>query len=258
MTILTQEEEQRYSRQILLRQIDFEGQESLKSSRILIIGLGGLGCAAAQYLAVAGVGKMTLVDDDKVEISNLQRQVLHSDGTIGQWKVDSAKHSLQKLNPHVQIQTIHERLSDNALLPLVEAHDVVLDCSDNLETRNQLNALCFKVKKTLISGAAIRIEGQLITFTYTEDEPCYQCFSALFGEHTLTCTEAGVLSPIVGVIGAMQALEALKVITKISPVSSKYISIFDGIQGEWRRFNIQKKSDCPVCGIFLESDSMKE
>ncbi|PSW88356.1 molybdopterin-synthase adenylyltransferase MoeB, partial [Photobacterium angustum] len=172
---LTDDEMLRYNRQIILRQFDFEGQEALKASSMLILGAGGLGCASTQYLAAAGVGKLTLIDDDKVEVSNLQRQVLHHDATVGLLKVDSAKEALCRINPYLTVDTIAKRLADEALLPLIESHDIVLDCSDNVDPRNQLNRLCFKTKTPLISGAAIRMEGQISVYTYQDNEPCYQC-----------------------------------------------------------------------------------
>ncbi len=178
MDILSPQEELRYNRQIILRQFDFDGQEALKQSRVLMIGAGGLGCAAAQYLVAAGIGQLTLVDDDKVELSNLQRQVLHCDATVGEMKVHSAQKALERLNPHTKITAIATRLNDDELQALVEQHHVVLDCTDNVATRNQLNRLCFALKTPLVSGAAIRLEGQVAVFTYADSEPCYECLSA--------------------------------------------------------------------------------
>ncbi|MDD1794593.1 molybdopterin-synthase adenylyltransferase MoeB [Enterovibrio sp. ZSDZ42] len=247
MDILSPEEELRYNRQIVLRQFDFDGQEALKQSQVLILGAGGLGCAASQYLAAAGIGKITLIDDDRVELSNLQRQVLHNDSTIGELKVESAAKALRVLNPHVSIDTIEKRLDDNALLALIEQHSIVIDCSDNIGTRNQLNQLCFCSKTPLISGAAIRLEGQVAVFTYGEKEPCYQCLSALFGEQVLSCVEAGILSPVVGIIGATQALEAIKVISKFSPAPTGKIMFYDALSSEWRSFSLPKNPKCGAC-----------
>ncbi|MDD1783702.1 molybdopterin-synthase adenylyltransferase MoeB [Enterovibrio sp. ZSDZ35] len=247
MDILSPEEELRYNRQIILRQFDFEGQEALKQSKVLVLGAGGLGCAASQYLAAAGVGELTLIDDDKVELSNLQRQVLHSDATIGDLKVDSAARSLTALNPHLTVNTISTRLNDDALSELIEKHSLVLDCSDNVDTRNQLNRLCFKHKTPLVSGAAIRLEGQVAVFTYGDNEPCYQCLSAMFGEQALSCVEAGILSPVVGVIGAMQALEAIKVVSKFAALPTGKLMMFDAMESQWRSFNLLKNPNCPVC-----------
>ncbi|NCO46515.1 MAG: molybdopterin-synthase adenylyltransferase MoeB, partial [Vibrio sp.] len=155
MEILSDQELLRYNRQIILKQFDFEGQEALKQSSILILGAGGLGCAASQYLATAGVGSLTLIDDDVVELSNLQRQVLHSDADIGRKKVDSAAESLRMLNPYLTVNTVDQRLEDAQLKALIEQHSLVLDASDNLDTRNQLNKICFQTKTPLVSGAAI-------------------------------------------------------------------------------------------------------
>lgn len=248
MELLSDKEMLRYNRQIILKQFDFEGQEALKQSSVLILGAGGLGCAASPYLVSAGVGTVTLIDDDVVEVSNLQRQVLHNDDTVGLKKVESAAQALSKLNPYASVNTIAKRLGDDELLPLVESHSVVLDCSDNVETRNQLNRLCFATKTPLISGAAIRMEGQISVYTYQNDEPCYQCLSALFGQQALTCVEAGVMAPLVGIVGATQAMEAIKVIAKMgTPVSGKLLML-DAMSMSWREMKLAKNTGCSVCG----------
>ncbi|RXJ74957.1 molybdopterin-synthase adenylyltransferase MoeB [Veronia nyctiphanis] len=247
MDILSPEEELRYNRQILLRQFDFDGQEALKTSKVLMLGAGGLGCAAAQYLVAAGIGELTLIDDDVVELSNLQRQVLHSEQTIGQQKVESAKQSLEKLNPHVIIKPINKRLGNDVLSDLISTHDIVVDCSDNLPTRNQLNRLCFSTKTPLVSGAAIRTEGQLAVFTYQDNEPCYQCLSALFGEQSLSCVEAGVLAPVVGIIGTMQALETIKHLSSIGTHQTGKLMMFDAMSCQWQTLVLPKRPDCPTC-----------
>ena len=215
MTELTQAEELRYNRQIVLKAVDFDGQEKLKDSKMLIVGLGGLGCAASQYLTVAGVGHLTLLDFDTVSLSNLQRQVLHDDSRLDMPKVESAKLSLQRLNPHIQINTLNGLLGEEKLTEVISHFDVVLDCTDNVETRNQLDIACRKNKVPLVSGAAIRMEGQVSVFTYEAETPTYQTLSRLFGENVLSCMEAGVLAPIVGIVGSIQALEAIKVRLKI-------------------------------------------
>lgn len=247
MDILSPQEELRYNRQIILRQFDFDGQEALKQSRVLMIGAGGLGCAAAQYLVAAGIGHLTLVDDDKVELSNLQRQVLHCDATVGEMKVHSAQKALERLNPHTEITAIATRLNDDELQALVEQHHIVLDCTDNVATRNQLNRLCFALKTPLVSGAAIRLEGQVAVFTYADNEPCYECLSALFGEQALSCVEAGILSPVVGIIGATQALEAIKVVTHFAAIPSGKVMLYDAMSSEWRHFGLPKSSNCKTC-----------
>lgn len=247
MDILSPEEELRYNRQIILRQFDFDGQEALKKGRVLVLGAGGLGCAATQYIAAAGIGTLTLIDDDRVELSNLQRQVLHSDATIGELKVESAAKSLRQLNPHTQVETIAERLNDEAMKTLIDRHDLVVDCSDNVQTRNQLNRLCYETRTPLVSGAAIRLEGQVAVFTYRDDEPCYQCLSALFGEQALSCVEAGILSPVVGIIGASQALEAIKLLSGFAAAPTGKVMLYDAMSSEWRSFSLPKYPNCPVC-----------
>lgn len=248
MEILSDAEMLRYNRQIILKAFDFEGQEALKQSSILILGAGGLGCASSQYLATAGIGKLSLIDDDKVELSNLQRQVLHHDADIGKLKVESAAQALKELNPALEIVTVAKRLNDEALLSLVQEHDLVLDASDNVDTRNQLNRLCYQTKTPLVSGAAIRMEGQVSVFTYQdESEPCYQCLSALFGSNALSCVEAGVMAPMVGIIGAVQAMEAIKVIAGLGkPIQGK-ILMLDAMTMSWREMKLMKQPHCPTC-----------
>lgn len=248
MVELTDAEMLRYNRQIILRQFDFEGQEALKSASALVLGAGGLGCASTQYLAAAGIGALTLIDDDKVEVSNLQRQVLHNDNTVGMLKVESAKQALQTINPNVSISTIAARLDDNTLHDLIAKHDIVLDCSDNVETRNQLNRLCHQLKTPLVSGAAIRMEGQISVYTYQANEPCYQCLSALFGQQALTCVEAGIMSPVVGIVGAVQAMETIKVIADMGQPLSGKILMLDAMTMSWREMKLSKQPACPVCG----------
>lgn len=249
MEILSDQEMLRYNRQIVLKQFDFEGQEALKQASILILGAGGLGCASSQYLATAGIGKLTLIDDDIVELSNLQRQVLHHDADIGKKKVQSAAESLKLLNPFIQVDTIDRRLNDDELRVLIEAHTLVLDASDNVDTRNQLNRLCYQSKTPLVSGAAIRMEGQISVFTYQdENAPCYQCLSSLFGGGALSCVEAGVMAPVVGIIGAMQAMEAIKVIANYGTPKQGKILILDAMTMSWRDMGLMKMPNCSVCG----------
>lgn len=234
MSELSYQEELRYNRQIILKSVGFEGQEKLKESKILIVGLGGLGCSASQYLACAGIGHLTLLDFDRVSLSNLQRQVLHDDSRLDMLKVESARLSLQQLNPHIKIDTIAERLSEKALYQLIPQFHLVLDCTDNVEIRNQLDRACQQAKVPLISGAAIRMEGQVSVFTYQEGAPTYRSISQLFGENNLSCVEAGVLSPIVGVVGSIQALEAIKVLLNIGKNLSGRLLIIDGMNMQVR------------------------
>lgn len=246
--ILSDAEILRYSRQISIKSMDFDGQEKLKQAKILIIGAGGLGCAASQYLAVAGAGSMTLVDFDTVELSNLQRQVLHQDANVGQAKVDSAKQSLMALNPHIQIDTINAVLDDHEIDALVAEHSIVMDCTDNVAVREQLNQSCFKHKKPLISAAAIRMEGMVTVFDYQDSTPCYHCFSKLFGEQQLSCVESGILAPVVGMIGCLQAVEAIKVIANMGKTLAGRILMIDAMTMEFREMKLPKMPQCKVCG----------
>lgn len=247
MQELTDEEMLRYNRQIILRGFDFDGQEKLKASKVLVIGLGGLGCAATPYLAAAGVGLLTLVDFDTVSLSNLQRQTLHRDATIGKPKVDSAKTQLSAINPHIRIDTIDAQLDDSQLNNLIVQHHVVLDCTDNVAIREQLNRLCFQHKKPLVSGAAIRMEGQVCVFTYQDETPCYRCLSRLFGENNLTCVEAGVMAPLVGTIGTLEAMETIKLLTNYGTVHAGKVLFFDAMSMEFRQFKLTKDAHCEVC-----------
>ncbi|MGB3252784.1 molybdopterin-synthase adenylyltransferase MoeB [Buttiauxella gaviniae] len=245
---LSDQEMLRYNRQIILRGFDFDGQEALKSARVLVVGLGGLGCAAAPYLAAAGVGLLTLLDFDTVALSNLQRQTLHRDATIGQPKVDSARDMLAAINPHIQIETVNALLDEAQLLERVAQHDLVLDCTDNVAIRNQLNQCCFTSQKPLVSGAAIRMEGQISVFTYQDGEPCYRCLSRLFGENALTCVEAGVMAPLVGVIGSLQAMEAIKLLANYGTPASGKIVMYDAMSCQFREMKLPRNSHCEVCG----------
>lgn len=245
---LSDEEMLRYNRQIVLRGFDFDGQEKLKAAQVLVIGLGGLGCAAAPYLASAGVGHLTLLDFDSVSLSNLQRQILHSDAKIGVAKVASAQQQLAAINPHCQLEPIDAQLDDVQLSTLIARHDAVVDCTDNVDTREQINRLCFQHKVPLISGAAIRMEGQLSVFTWQPGEPCYRCISRLFGDQVLSCVEAGVMAPLVGVVGAMQAMETLKVLTAFGQPASARLLMYDAMSAEFRSMKVAQDAHCEVCG----------
>lgn len=245
---LSDSEMLRYNRQIVLRGFDFDGQEALKAARVLVVGLGGLGCAAAQYLAASGVGEMTLLDFDTVSLSNLQRQTLHSDTTLGEPKVDSARASLARINPHVQLHTINALLDDDTLAAQIAAHSLVLDCTDNVAIRNQLNAHCFRHKIPLVSGAAIRMEGQISVFTWQPGDACYRCLSRLFGENALTCVEAGVMAPLVGVIGSLQAMEAIKVLSHFGTPAAGKIVMYDAMTCQFREMKLMRNPGCEVCG----------
>ncbi len=245
---LTDAEALRYNRQIILRGFDFDGQEKLKAARVLIVGLGGLGCAAAPYLVAAGVGHLTLVDFDTVSLSNLQRQILHRDARIGMTKVESARLELSAINPHAQIETVDGQLDDDQMAAQIAACDLVLDCTDNVATRNLLNRLCHAQRKPLVSGAAIRMEGQLSVFTYQPGEPCYRCLSRLFGDNALTCVEAGVMAPLVGTIGTLQAMEAIKLLTQYGQPLTGKLLMFDAMTMQFREMKLPKDPQCDVCG----------
>lgn len=245
---LTDDEALRYNRQIILRGFDFDGQEKLKAARVLIVGLGGLGCAAAPYLVAAGVGHLTLVDFDTVSLSNLQRQILHRDARIGMTKVESARLELSAINPHAQIETVDAQLDDDQMAAQITACDLVLDCTDNVATRNLLNRLCHAQRKPLVSGAAIRMEGQLSVFTYQPGEPCYRCLSRLFGDNALTCVEAGVMAPLVGTIGTLQAMEAIKLLTQYGQPLTGKLLMFDAMTMQFREMKLPKDPQCEVCG----------
>jgi len=238
MIELSHEEELRYNRQIILKRVDFNGQEKLKASKMLIVGLGGLGCAASQYLAAAGVGNLTLLDFDTVSLSNLQRQVLHCDARLNMPKVESAKIALKQINPHINIETINAKLDEEKLAEIIPHFDIVLDCTDNVEIRNQLDRQCNHAKIPLISGAAIRMEGQVSVFTYEPNTPTYRDLSKLFGQNVLSCVEAGVLAPIVGIVGTIQALEAIKVRLKIGKNLCGRLLMSDGFSMNIREIKL--------------------
>lgn len=238
----------RYSRQIMLPDIDIEGQQKLLSATVLILGLGGLGSPVAMYLASAGVGKLILCDDDRVDLSNLQRQVVHQTSDIGIPKTESAQRSLMALNPDVKIETVNIRLDYDGLIEQISNCDVVVDCSDNFDTRYLLNEVCVKLHKPLVSGAAIRMEGQVSVFyNFSPQDPCYRCLYRDGEEMVENCSENGVLSPIVGIIGSIQALETLKILANVGNTLRGRLLIFDGKAMEWREIKLKKDPKCPVC-----------
>jgi molybdopterin/thiamine biosynthesis adenylyltransferase len=237
----------RYSRQIMLPQVDLEGQEKLLASRVLIIGMGGLGSPLVMYLAAAGIGHLVIVDDDVVELSNLQRQIVHDTNDIGASKVESAKQTIQNLNPEIKVTAYSERLQEKQLSEEVTSADVVIDATDNFNSRFALNAQSVKSKTPLISGAAIRMEGQVSVFNKTPDSPCYRCLYKDEGELDATCSNNGVLSPVVGIIGSIQATEAIKVLLNIGECLDGKLLMFDAMQMEWRTLKLKKDPACPVC-----------
>lgn len=237
----------RYSRQLLLEDIALEGQKKLLASRVLIVGLGGLGSPAALYLAAAGVGTLVLADDDSVHISNLQRQILFTSEDINQPKSQAAQRRLQQLNPGINIQMIGERLQGKSLSQAVSDASLVLDCSDNMATRQAINAACVTHHKPLISASAVGFGGQLMVLTPPWDNGCYRCVWPDENEPERNCRTAGVMGPVVGVMGTLQALEAIKLLTGMTPVSGS-LRLFDARQHSWRALSMQKSAQCPVCG----------
>ena len=238
----------RYSRQILLPDIDIEGQEKIIRARVLLIGLGGLGSPIAMYLAAAGIGHLVLCDFDQVDLSNLQRQIVHTTDTIGLNKVESARQSVNKLNPDVQITCMSEKLSLEQLDEQMQLADIVIDASDNFETRFLINASSVKHTTPLVSGAAIKMEGQISIFNQTPESPCYRClYKDDGGELAMTCSENGVLAPLVGIVGSMQALEALKIIVGFGKTLDGRLLLLDGFSMEWRQMKLKKDPACPVC-----------
>lgn len=246
---MNDEQLQRYSRQMLLAQMGPEGQQKLLGARVLIIGLGGLGSPLAMYLAAAGVGHLVIADDDKVDLSNLQRQIMHRTCDIGRAKTDSARAALLALNPEVKITAFDKRLTQDELAHEVQCADVAADASDNFATRFALNAACVRAKKPLVSGAAIRLEGQVAVFDLRRDDsPCYRC---LYKDDTGVeqgCAELGVLAPVPGVIGAVQAVEVIKLLTGIGTTLAGRLLLLDALSMEWRTVKLRRDLVCPVCG----------
>ncbi|GAW87464.1 adenylyltransferase and sulfurtransferase [Bathymodiolus platifrons methanotrophic gill symbiont] len=237
----------RYSRQIMLPQVDIEGQEQLLNAHVLIIGAGGLGSPASLYLAAAGVGTLTLYDDDQVDLSNLQRQITHYTDDIGTDKVISSQQTLNKINPDTRVFAIKQRLQGEQLEKEVLKADIVLDCTDNFSTRFEINKACVKHKKPLVSGAAIRFEGQVSVFVANDDSPCYNCLYAESGEELQNCATNGVISPITGIIGSVQAMEAMKLIMGIGETLAGRLLLLDGLSMQWNEMKLRKNKNCPTC-----------
>ncbi len=239
----------RYSRHILLPQIGIEGQERLLAARALVVGAGGLGSPAAMYLASAGLGTIVLCDDDTVDLTNLQRQILHRTASVDRPKVLSGRDTLAQINPEVNVMALERRLEGAGFEEQVAAADVVLDCSDNFATRHALNRACVKFRKPLVSGAAIRFDGQVAAYDLRKPEsPCYNC---LFPEgqdaEEVRCAVMGVFAPLVGIIGATQAAEALKLVAGCGESLSGRLLLLDGLRMEWRAIALAKDPGCAVC-----------
>ena len=238
----------RYSRHIALPDFGAQGQDRVASSSVLIIGLGGLGSPVAIYLAAAGVGTLVINDFDRVDLSNLQRQILYRDRDIDKYKTEAAAAMLREINPDTKIETVDTRLTDDALENQISIVDIVIDGSDNFGTRFAVNEACVKTKTPLISGAAIRYEGQLMVLRPDlDDRPCYRCVFDESDETIEDCRSNGVLSPVVGVIGSSMAVEALKLLTKISPAEGDELFLYDARSGHWRTVSLKRDLACPAC-----------
>lgn len=240
----------RYSRHILLPEIGIEGQQRLLDAHALLIGAGGLGSPAAMYLAAAGIGTLTLCDGDSVDLTNLQRQIVHREAAVGEKKVDSARATLLGLNPGIRINAVAERVAGDRLQALVDAADVVLDGCDNFETRHAVNRACVRAGKPLVSGAGIRFDGQLAVFDLRRaDSPCYACLFPEDGEmEEMRCAVMGVFAPLVGIIGAMQAAEALKLVTGAGEAMTGRLLLLDALTMDLRTVSLGRDPACTVCG----------
>jgi molybdopterin/thiamine biosynthesis adenylyltransferase len=239
----------RYSRHILLPEVGVEGQERLLASHALVVGAGGLGSPAALYLASAGVGRITLADGDTVDLTNLQRQILHATGSIGRPKAASGRESLLRLNPEIRVAAIETRLDAERLDRLVEDATVVLDCSDNFATRHAVNRACVRHRRPLVSGAAVRFDGQISVFDLRRAEtPCYAC---LFPEDAepeeMRCAVTGVFAPLTGIIGTMQAAETLKILAEVGETLCGRLLLLDALRMEWRSIRLRRDPRCEVC-----------
>ncbi len=238
----------RYSRHILLPEIDVSGQQALIDSHILVVGMGGLGSPIALYLAAAGVGTMTLCDDDFVDLTNLQRQISHHTKDVGQPKIESAANKILEINPNVKVQQKQTRLSKEELDELVANVDLVVDATDNFSTRVAINRACIKHQVPAIFGAAVRLEGQVFVFDpRLADTPCYECLHQNIDDSAMNCAENGVAGPVVGIVGTMQSMEAIRMICSIGSSTAGIFQNFDARDMKWLQFKVQKRSDCAAC-----------
>ena len=239
---------ERYSRHIILSDVGGDGQQKLLSSRVLIIGAGGLGSPIALYLAAAGVGHIVIADFDQVELSNLQRQIIHQTKDIGDDKVNSAKNKLIDLNPEIKVTIANELIHTENLSDLIKGVDIVLDGTDNFESRFEINKVCVDNKKPLISAAVVRFEGQVSVFKgHEKNLPCYQCLYSIEGEENESCIDNGVLAPVAGLIGTIQALQAIKVILNLGDQLSGSLLLVDALDLSFRKVKIGKDPKCPIC-----------
>jgi adenylyltransferase/sulfurtransferase len=239
----------RYSRQIMLPELDVAGQQKLLAARVLIVGLGGLGSPLTMYLAAAGVGTLVICDYDAVDLSNLQRQIVHRSDAIGEPKVSSARRTLRALNPEVQVETLEARLTAEDLQEALARCDLAVDATDNFSTRYALNDACWQAGTPLVSGAAIRWEGQVAVFDPRQSgTPCYRCLYPEGDDEALNCAENGVVAPLVGIIGACQALESIKLLSGVGESLAGFVLYFDGKRMEWRKLRLSRNPSCPTCG----------
>jgi adenylyltransferase/sulfurtransferase len=240
----------RYSRHLLLNEFGEEAQERLLAARVLVVGAGGLGSAALMYLASSGVGHITVVDGDRVELTNLQRQVVHRNDSVGTPKAASAAETLAAINPEIEIEALDERAGPERLMALVRSADVVLDCSDNFATRHALNRACVAARKPLVSGAGIRFDGQVAVFDLRRDDsPCYHClFADDAREADERCATMGVFAPLVGVVGTFQALEAIKLVAGIGESLAGRLMLFDALASRWHEVRLARDPQCRICG----------
>lgn len=249
---MNKQQKERYARQIRLAQIGEQGQQQLLNASVLIIGMGGLGSPAAMYLAAAGIGHLAISDFDQVEASNLQRQIVHREQDIGELKAVSAKRTLADINPECSVDALDWQLDDEELKARIAAADLVLDCSDNFPTRFAINRASVATRTPLVSGAAIRMEGQIASYLPDTGGPCYQCLYKENYESTETCAMEGVLSPVVGVIGTMQALQAILILTGHAENVNGKLLLFDGFSMAWQSVRIPKNPACPVCNQTMK------
>ena len=238
----------RYSRHILLPQIDIDGQQAINDAHVMIIGLGGLGSPVALYLAAAGIGEFTLVDDDVVELTNLQRQIAHTTDAVGSSKVESAKASMLAINPNVIVHCYQQRANPKWLNEHLDKVTLMVDCSDNAEIRYAMNDVAIAKKIPWVSGAAVGFTGQIAVFDPREENsPCYRCLYSALSDDVLSCAESGVLSPVVGVIGSLQSTEALRLITKFGEKQHGCLHTWDALAGDWRRWKLSQREVCMCC-----------
>jgi molybdopterin/thiamine biosynthesis adenylyltransferase len=236
----------RYSRHIMLPEIEIAGQEKLLAAKVLIIGMGGLGSPIALYLAAAGIGHLSIADDDVVDLSNLQRQIVHNTADIGRLKVISARESMLALNPGIEVTTYEHRFDTQSLQDVVEEIDLVIDATDNFETRFTINEVCVATKTAAVFGAAVQLEGQVLVYDPATQSACYRCLHNGVSDNALNCAENGVAAPVVGIVGTTQAMEAIRYLTGMGS-SAGYLQVFDASQMEWRKFKLPRNENCPTC-----------